>query len=87
MGYDFPTQDNDLTSAELEVSHRFNPKVALAVRWRYEDFSLEDFQWDGLQPYGANFLTVDDATRYLFLDSRYSDYDANIIGAFLKIAL
>ena len=49
------------------------------------DFDLDDFQWDDLQPYGYDFLTVDDPTRFLFLDSRYSDYTAHVVQAFMKL--
>ena len=86
-GFDFPTQESKLTAIDLEVTHRLSPRVRLGLRWRFEDFSLDDFQWDGLEPYGANFLTVDDATRYLFLNSRYSDYTGNVVGLFMRMHL
>ncbi|MCP4204686.1 MAG: hypothetical protein GY769_22485 [bacterium] len=50
-----------------------------------EDWDLDDFQVDQLQAYGANFLTVDDATRFLFLDAWYGSFDANVAQAFVKL--
>ena len=61
--------------------------MTLGFWWLYENFDLNDFMWDDLNPYGANFLTVDDATRYLFLDSRYGDYTAYVVQVYLRIVL
>ena len=40
-----------------------------------------------MEPYGDDFLSVDDATRYLFLDSRYRGYSAHVMQVFLKVKL
>jgi hypothetical protein len=79
MGYDFPDQESRLISSELKIMHHFMENIEVGVWWLFEDYDLNDFQWDSLDPYGDNFLSVDDATRYLFLDSRYSDYQAHVV--------
>ena len=33
-----------------------------------------------------DYLEIDDATRYLFLDSRYTNYTANVLQGFVKLA-
>jgi len=85
LGYDFPDQKNTLVRTELKLAHQLTDMFSFGLWWLYEDFDLEDFQWDGLDPYGANFLTVDDATRYLILDSRYGDYSAHVLQGFMKV--
>lgn len=87
LGYDFPEQKNSLLTVEFKIRHRINDRVSCGFWWLYEDFSLDDYQWDNLQPYGANFLDVDDATRALFLDSRYQDYDAHVLQVFMQFKL
>lgn len=84
LGADFPTQENQTVSAELKLTRMLNERTSVGIWWRYEDFDLKDFQWNDLDPYGSNFLTIDDGTRYLFLDSRYGDYSAHIVGLFTK---
>ncbi len=86
LGYDFPTQSNSLIRSELRVTRRISEHVAAGVWWLYEKFQLDDFQWDNLQSYGANFLAVDDGTRFLFLDSRYGEYNAQVLQAFVKVS-
>lgn len=78
------------------MTHQVNERVSAGFWWLYEDFDLDDFQWDTMEPYGQNFLDVrepgtdevgDHAVRYLFLDSRYRDYTAHVVQVFLKIRL
>ena len=51
----------------------------------FEDRDLDDFQVQQLQAYGANFLAVEDATRYMFLDSWYGTFDAQVGQVFVKM--
>jgi hypothetical protein len=87
VGHDFPDQESTLFGVELRLSHRISDRLSAGLWYLYEDFDLEDFQWDVLDPYGASFLEIDDATRYLFLDSRYGDYEAQVLQLFLRLAL
>lgn|GEM_PF-5195253 len=83
QAFDFPDQQNDLVSANIRVEVKLNERYRVGFRYLFEDYGLDDFQWDNLTPYGADFLAVDDATRYLFLDARYSDYTTNVGGVYL----
>ncbi|HHN74888.1 MAG TPA: hypothetical protein ENK10_06620 [Acidobacteria bacterium] len=85
LGHDFPDQTNRTLLVDLRWTRKITSKIAGGFFWRYEDFQLDDFQWDGLEPYGANFLEVDDATRFTFLDSRYRDFTAHILQIFVKV--
>ncbi len=85
LGVDFPTQETEFLTMELKVTRTVNEQLNVGLWWRYDDFKLDDFQWNDLDPYGDNFLTVDDATRYLFLDSRYTGYTAHVAGVVMKV--
>ena len=47
---------------------------------------LNDFQLQTLDAYGPNHLTVDDATRFMFLDTWYGSFDAHIGQLFVKMS-
>lgn len=87
LAVDFPDQESTLTELDLRYTRKVSPLMSVGVAYLYEDWSLDDFQVENMQPYGANFLSVDDATRYLFLDSWYADYEANVGQVFLVIHL
>ena len=80
----FPDQNNDFSSVELRYTRKATELMSWGVMYLYEAWNLDDFQLEGLDPYGANFLAVDDATRYMFLDAWNGDYTANVGQLFLK---
>ena len=55
--------------------------------WLYEDVDLDDLQWDGRTAYGADYLSVDDATRFTFLDVRHGDDTADVVQLLLRVSL
>ena len=81
----FPDQSSTLTEVDLRYTRKVSGRCSVGLAYLFEDWSLDDFQVEQLQSYGANFLAVDDATRYLFLDSWYGDYDASVIQASLVL--
>jgi hypothetical protein len=87
VGYDFPDQENTILSTEIRLRHRISDRLTAGLWWLYESFDLDDFQWDDLEPYGDDFLSVDDATRFLVLDSRYREYSAHVIQVFVEVSL
>ena len=87
LGYDFPDQENEQILAELKLTRKVNDNVSFGAFYWLDVFNLSDFMVDGMDPYGENFLSVDDATRYMYLNARYSDYTANVLQAFLKVTL
>ena len=85
LGHDFPDQENTLFSVELRLERMITDFATVGVWYMFEDFSLTDFMWDPMDPYGRNYLDIDDATRYLLLDSRYGSYTANVLQGFLRL--
>ena len=64
---------------------RSHSGIGLGVAYLFENYDLEDFAWDSLQPYGNDFLTVDNNLRLLFLDLRYGSYTAHLGRVFVKV--
>jgi len=87
LAVDFPDQTNTFASAELRYIRRLREDLSWGVTYLYEDWDLTDFQVQQLQEYGADFLGVDDATRYLTLDSWIGSYDANVVQTFFIVHL
>ena len=85
LGYDFPDQENEQILAELKLTHEVSDNVSVGAFYWLDVFNLSDFMVDGMDPYGENFLSVDDATRFMYLNARYADYTANVLQAFLKV--
>jgi MtrB/PioB family decaheme-associated outer membrane protein len=94
VAYDFPAFETELLTAEVGLQWTLTPRLDLEARYLYEPFRLDDFMWDAIQPYmqgiiqetGATPATIRpaDVSRFLFLDSRYSDYTANVISLSLR---
>ena len=59
--------------------------MSCGIMYTFEDWDLDDFQLQQLDAYGPNFLTVDDATRYMFLDAWYGSFDAHVGQLFVKM--
>ena len=85
LAFDFPDQENTYTTVEAKYQRKLKDGVTAGFLWLYEDWDLTDFQLQQLQAYGANFLAVDDATRFFFLDAWYGSFDANVGQFFLKL--
>ena len=81
----FPDQNSTLTELDLRYTRKISRRCSVGVAYLFEDWSLDDFMIEQMQPYGANFLAVDDATRYMFLDSWFADYEANVVQLFLVL--
>jgi hypothetical protein len=59
----------------------------LGFRYIYEPYRLDDFGWNGLSPYPISMLPAEnDGRRFLLLDSRYSSYNANVVGFYLRFS-
>lgn len=95
VAYPFPEISSDLISAELTVEWTLGPRTALLGRYWYEPYRLDDFAWDVMQPYMQGIiletagsleeLRPENVSRYLFLDSRYSDYSASAASVLLRL--
>lgn len=85
LAFNFPDQTTTSTTAEAKYIRKLSDRTSIGVLYIYEDWDLDDFQLQQLQAYGANFLTVDDATRYTFLDAWYGTFEAHVGQAFVKL--
>ena len=95
VAYPFPAFSDSIFSGRLSLLWTLNPKVDFEARYQYEPYRLDDFTWDSMQPYMQGVLkqtqsstsSLGDAnvSRMLWLDSRYSDYDAHVVSAFVHV--
>ncbi len=91
----FPDLEARLYTARLGVRWTLAPGVDFEARYWHEPFRLDDFSWDALRPYmqgvveeirsAPSDVQPAAAQRYLFLDSRYSDYTANVLSALVRV--
>lgn len=66
------------------VDYKLNKNITIGARYAFEHYRLNDFAWDILQPYIFP-NTADNPTRFLLLDSRYSNYDVHVLGGFIRV--
>ncbi len=85
LGHDFSDQETKTFVTELRLSRKLNDFATIGLWYLFENFDLGDFMWDSMDPYGANYLDIDDATRYLLLDARYTGYTGNVIQGFVNL--
>jgi MtrB/PioB family decaheme-associated outer membrane protein len=84
--YPFPKVKTRFQEVNLDLSYQFTPQVALGVRYLYEPYRLNDYAWDGLSPYPLDSLQAEhEGRRFLLLDSRYTGFDANTVGIYLRL--
>lgn len=91
VAYDFGSDSSDLFSGKLRLDWTVRDNFGVYFGYLYEPYRLDDFAWDSLQPWmqgviketGSSPTDIRDGVveRYLFLDSRYSDYTANVLTA------
>jgi hypothetical protein len=95
IAYDYPELSDRTISARTSLTWDFTDHVAVEVRYWYEPFRLDDFTIDGMQPYMQGRFTETrsnpadigamNVSRFLFLDARYSDYDAQVASLRLHV--
>jgi hypothetical protein len=95
VAYPFPDFRSDLFAGRLALLWTVNPNIDLALRYWHEPYRLDDFMWDQVQPYMQGVVQeartspadVQDAdvSRYLTLDSRYSDYTAKVLSLWMRL--
>lgn len=93
VAYPFPELKDSTLSARASLLWDFSSRLSFEARYWYEPYRLDDFTWDILQPYmqgvfeetrrSAGDVGPMNVSRFLFLDSRYSDYTAHVLSAFV----
>lgn len=95
VAYPFPELSDSTLSARASLLWDFSSKVGFEARYWYEPYRLADFTVDLLQPYmqgvfqetrsSATDIGAMNVSRFLLLDSRYSDYTAHVLSAFVHV--
>jgi hypothetical protein len=95
VAYPFPELSDSTLSLRASLVWALTPKISLEGRYWYEPYRLDDFTWDIMQPYmqgvfketrsSAADIGDMNVSRFLFLDSRYSDYTAHVVSAFVHV--
>jgi len=95
VAYPFPGLSDSTLSLRASFLWEFTSKVTLEARYWYEPYRLDDFTLDSMQPYmqgvfqetrsSATDLGPMNVSRFLFLDSRYTDYTAHVLSAFVHV--
>jgi len=96
VAYDYPEISDRTVSVRSSLLWDFTDRIAFELRYLYEPYRLDDFTTDILQPYmqGVFKQTQSSATdvgdmnvsRFLFLDSRTTDYDAHVASALVHLS-
>ncbi len=91
VAYPFPELSDSTLSTRVSLLWDATKSFGFELRYWYEPYRLDDFTIDLLQPYmqGVFQETRSSPTdvgpmnvgRFLFLDSRYSDYTAHVVTA------
>ena len=95
VAYPFPELSDSTLSFRASLVWALTPKISLEARYWYEPYRLDDFTWDVMQPYMQGVFKETrssptdigdmNVSRFLFLDSRYSDYTAHVASAFVHV--
>jgi MtrB/PioB family decaheme-associated outer membrane protein len=96
VAYAFPEVSDSTLTARASFLWKLNDHVTLEARYWYEPYRLDDFTIDGMKPYMQGALKetrsspsdVGDmnVSRFLFLDSRYGKYTANVLSAMVHLS-
>jgi hypothetical protein len=95
VAYPFPELSDSTLTFRASLVWALTPKISFEGRYWYEPYRLDDFTWDIMQPYmqgvfketrsSAGDIGDMNVSRFLFLDSRYSDYTAHVVSAFVHV--
>lgn len=95
VAYPFPDLSDGTLTFRASLLWEVTPRISIEGRYWYEPYRLDDFTWDLMQPYMQGVFketrssTSDigdmNVSRFLFLDSRYSDYTAHVVSAFIHV--
>lgn len=94
VAYAYPELSDSLVSARTSLFWQYSERLGFELRYWYEPYSLDDFTVDIMQPYmqgvfqetqGSPTAVGDtNVSRFLFLDNRYSEYDASVLSALVR---
>ena len=73
----WPDVSNRLHEVSADLAYNFTKNLKVGLRYLYEQYDLNDFAWNDLQPYMAG-LSVENSTKFVFTDATYGGYEANV---------
>ncbi len=90
QAFPFPDTKSELHNLKAVLTYALNKNISVGARYTFEEYRLNDFAWDILQPYlfpisPTTSPIADNPVRFLILDSRYSNYDVHVFGGFLNV--
>jgi hypothetical protein len=95
VAYPFPELSDSTFAARASLLWDYTSRISFEARYWYEPYRLADFTWDVLQPYvqgvfqetrrSASDVGEMNVSRLLLLDSRYGDYTAHVLSAFVHV--
>jgi hypothetical protein len=95
VAYPFPELSDSTVTLRASLVWAVTPKISVEGRYWFEPYRLDDFTWDVMQPYMQGVFKETrsspsdigdmNVSRFLFLDSRYSDYTAHVLSAFVHV--
>lgn len=85
IAYPFPEAKYRYQEFSLDTNYQIMRNAAIGIRYLYEPFSLNDWQWNTMSPYPYDELAPEtDGRRFLLLDSRYTDHNAHVISVYIR---
>jgi MtrB/PioB family decaheme-associated outer membrane protein len=85
---DYPNVMSRQQELNFSITQQIHEGFSIGAIYRYEPYTLDDYYTNNLRPYDPLQPAASVATaltpRYLFLDSRFATYHANVVTIFLK---
>lgn len=95
VAYTYPEISDRTVSVRSSLLWDFTERIAFEVRYLFEPYRLDDFTTDIMNPYMQGRFKETHASpadignmnvsRFLFLDSRTTDYDAHVASALVHL--
>ena len=95
VAYAFPDLKESLLTGRVSLLWSANERLGIEARYAYEPYRLTDFTWDAVQAYpqgvlqetrsSASDVGAMNASRVLWLDSRYSNYTTNVFSVLFHV--
>jgi hypothetical protein len=86
QAFAWPEIESDLSSVRLDLTYNLTKSLSVGARYSYEDFRLDDFTMDIVEPYmfDRTLGTRTDTRRAFYLDATYGDYSINVGTAYVR---
>lgn len=79
---EWPSIDNKLYEVKIDLGYKFTRNLTAGIRYLYENYDLDDFRWEIMDPYMAG-QSAENSTDFVFTDATYSGYEAHVGGIYI----